>query len=427
MISKHGWFVFFCGVVLFVLSAYIALIEDLTRSIPTFLGVYAAAFIVYLLSIFLLSRNREPFRGVLAFVFAIAILCRIVNLNSEPTLSNDIYRYLWEGRVIEAGMNPFSHPPSAPELEFLQDENYESINHKHLETIYPPLAQGAFFCGVLLKPDLFGQKLIFTLFDMATMVVILMLLLATGRNPALCAVYGWSPLVVTEFSGSGHVDSLGIFLLMAAALLFQRRFRLFGFVSLALSFLAKYVSAVLLPFFITKKRNIGWMFIYVAVIIIGYFPFAGASGKLISSLKVYAENWEFNSLLFRAIGSFAANPVHIRYALGIIVIVFAFYEGYRRRDLLHYAYRVIACSILLMPTIYPWYLCWLVPLLCFFPSRAWLGYTGLVMISYWVWVPYRTSGVWDLGTTVLILEYLPFYGLLAYEGYQATKVRRKTL
>ena len=97
-----------------------------------------------------------------------------------------------------------------------------------------------------------------------------------------------------------------------------------------------------------------------------------------------------------------------------MVAAFALFQGYRQDDLVRCSYLVVACGLLLTPTLYPWYLCWIVPFLCFYPNRAWLYLTGAVGASYWVWVEYNATGNWDPGMSVLVIEYAPFFALLAW-------------
>ena len=427
MKPRYPWVVFVPGLLLAGLSAWMASWGDLSAIIPKFLVGFAGLFLLYVAAVIALSRVRVAHRPTLIFIFAVALACRVALLFGPPTLSNDIYRYLWEGRVIAAGHNPFALPPDAPELETLRDENYPGINHPRLETIYPPLAQGVFWIGAAVEPDLRTQKVLFVFFDMATMVMLLLLLRSRGRNVHLCAVYGWSPLVLVEFSHSGHMDSVGIFFLVLALLLLEKRATWMGFVSLALSFLAKYLAALLVPFFLFKKKYIPWLLLFGAVAVAGYLPFAGAGSGLVSSLRTYGTRWEFNSLLFSVLKRVFGDPDRIHLVLFACVGAYALLQGYARKDPVKFAYRVIACSLLLSPTVYPWYIVWIVPFLCFYSSRAWLFFSGAVAASYWVWVGYPQTGVWEVGWVPLLLQYVPFYALLGHEAWRGARSKSARL
>lgn len=420
---RYRWLVFASGLVVFLLTIFIFSLGNLTLGIPRFLAAFAAMFVCYVFAIIGFSKLPAS-RSSLGLILLVAVACRVVFVFASPVLSDDVYRYLWDGRVVLQGENPFRYPPEAAELEYLRDPNYEKINHKHLETIYPPLAQGAFGLGALLGETVQAQKAIFAACDIAALTALFLLLAARRKNTNLCVIYAWSPLVIFEFSHSGHMDALGIFLLLVSLLMLERRRPAVGSTVLALSFLAKYLSAILVPFFLMKKGYARWVGLSAAVVVAGYLPFLGAPTKLFASLGIYGRHWDFNSLVFTILHRTTGNGDLIRLALTLILVGFAVYEGRRRTDILTYSYRVIALVLLLSPTVYPWYVCWLVPFLCFYTSRAWLYFSGAVVLSYWVWVRFISMGEWSLGFGFLLVEYLPFYGLLAVESLRRYRVGR---
>lgn len=415
MEPRYRRFATVAGVLLVGLAGVLLRLGDFTERLPAFLAAYAAFFAVYAGAIFVFSRLHTPYRRTLTLIFIVAVGCRLVVLGAVPSLSNDVYRYLWEGRVVASGHNPFALSPDAPQLEALQDANYEKINHKQLEAIYPPVAQGVFFLGAVLSPTVTMQKLLFVLFDIGTLVLIALLLRRRGRNLNLCVVYGWSPLVIIEFAHSGHMDAVGIFFLILALYLFERGAAVRGMAALGLSFLAKLLPVMLAPYFLFKKRLLVWAPLAVGVAIAGYLPFAGAGEKLWSSLEVYGQHWQFNSLIYRIIEGIWDNPDAIRLLLAAAVALFAIYQGIREKDLTLFTFRVVACAILLSPTLYPWYVTWIVPLLCLHSSRAWLYFSGVVVASYHVWSGFTDTEVWRLGTGFLVAEYVPFYLMLLLE------------
>jgi hypothetical protein len=423
MNPRYRWFLLLLGLAMVGLAVRIARIDDPARHIPEFLVHFVVFFFVYCTAIFVLSRVEASSRRLIVFVFGVAVLCRLVFLGTVPSLSTDIYRYLWEGRVVASGYNPFAVPPMAPELETLREKNFDGVSHKHMRMIYPPLAQGVFFVGASIRPDVTTQKVFSVLFDLATLVVIFRLLALRRRKAVMCAIYGWSPLVILEFSHSGHVDSVGIFFLVLAAYLLEKRQKFASTAALALSFLAKYFAALLLPFFLFKKRYSLWLVPFVLIAVAGFLPFADAGAGLVSSLKTYSRHWDFNSALFSIARSLVGHPDWIRIVFFGAVALFSIVQGYRRRDFLKYAFLVVAFSLLLAPTCYPWYLCWLIPFLCFFPRRSWIYLSGAIVLSYWVWVRFENTGVWDPGPVVMVVEWVPFFGLLVVETVRSLRRR----
>lgn len=425
MESRYRWVIVASGLVIVGLSTYVALLGDLSRTTSTFLVTFAVMYVAYGVSVYLLSRLQTTRRSTLGLVFAVAVAGRLAGVGASPSLSDDVYRYMWEGRVVRAGLNPFVHAPDAAELAFLRDANYERINHKHLATIYPPVAQGAFYVGALTDLGVVSQKIVFALFDLGTMLLVALLLRARGANPGLCAVYGWSPLVIVEFAHSGHMDSLPIFFLVLAVWFFQKRHHLLGFVSTSLSFLAKYFAIALIPFFVVKRRYLAWTAFFIVLSLAGYLPFAEAPGKLADSLQAYGWNWHFNSLSFEIARRVVDDLHRMRLVLAGLLLAFAVYQGYRTSDLLRYTFLTLGCALLLSPTVYPWYVCWIIPFVCFYPSRAWLYLSGSIVLSYTVWPRFHAGGEWQVGWGVLLVEYVPFLVLLLYDGYRDRTSRQR--
>jgi hypothetical protein len=342
---------------------------------------------------------------------------------AAPELSTDIHRYLWEGRVVLQGGNPFALAPADSSLLALRDEGFEHINHRHMATIYPPLAQGAFALAAWVQPRLWTLKALFVLFDLATLLLLLRLLRARGRPPAHAIIYAWSPLVMVETAHSGHLDAMGVCLLVLGVYgLSVQRPRVAG-VAFAGALLVKYLAAVFVPFLFARRR---WFALsaLAALVVVGYLPFAGAGGHLLDSLRAYGGRWWFNGPPYMVLAGILGDPAMSRRLLLAAGIVFALVASIRERDPARYGFLVVGCALLLSPTVYPWYLVWIIPFLCLFPNRAWILFSGLVALSYQVWTVYDRSGAWIVPTRFLALEYLPFYGLLAWDaarGNVATK------
>jgi hypothetical protein len=416
MSALSSRFVVIAGVLIAGTSLHLVLLGDLPGNVPHFLAAVGVMFALYAAAIFLFARMQTS-RRWLMFIVMIAVLCRVAMLTSTPSLSDDIYRYLWEGRVMQAGYNPFGFAPEAVELEFLRDANYERINHRELETIYPPLAQAVFLAGASIASNVIMQKVLFVLFDLATLAILILLLRARKMNPNLSVVYAWSPLVMLETAHSGHMDSIGIFFLVLALYAFEKGKVSGGMAAAGMSFLAKLLPVMLAPYFLFRRKYVMWVPVAIGVGIVGYLPFARAGDKLWSSLLVYGQHWNFNSLVYRLADRVIDKPDHIRFGLIAIVALFSLYQGLKKQDLVRYVFRVVGCALLLSPTIYPWYLCWIVPLLCFHRSRAWIYLTGAVVASYWVW----TLGEWRLSTGFLAVEHVPFYIALAWEASRSLR------
>jgi hypothetical protein len=127
--------------------------------------------------------------------------------------------------------------------------------------------------------------------------------------------------------------------------------------------------------------------------------------------------------VYELLHTVVGDPQWTRWILILVLGAVVIYHSFRQRDQLRFAFVVIATALLLAPTLYPWYVVWVVPFLCFYRNRAWIAFTGLVSVSYWVWEVFAATGHWELPWQWYAVEYVPFYGLLLFD---AVKNRRKT-
>jgi alpha-1,6-mannosyltransferase len=401
------------GVALVVAAAAMGALDSPHRRIAAFLAVYAVAFGAYVVALRTVLRANPSGRAALWGMFVVAIAARAAVLPARPDLSTDIYRYLWEGRAILHGANPFVTAPSDTTLAAMRDETYDRVNHKSLPTIYPPLAQGLFAAAAWIRPNVATLKIIFTVFDVATIALLVLLLRSRGRPPTHALVYAWSPLVIVETAHSGHVDAAGVFLLALGLVLWQRGRRVGAGIAFGASLLVKYLAAALAPLFVRRGavRALVAMGVTAAL---GYAWFFDAGPHLLGSLRVYGDTWWFNGPPFIALAGFLGDATVARRLLAGFGIAFVLVTARREHDPVRYLYLVTGCALLVSPTVYPWYLVWMVPLLCIYPNQAWIAFTGLVALSYAVWVEYDRSGAWRIPTWLLAAEYVPFYTFLAY-------------
>ena len=161
-------------------------------------------------------------RRALVAVLAVAALMRLVVLLAPPYLSDDINRYVWDGRVEAAGLNPYRYVPADPQLASLRDETiFPNINRSdYAPTIYPPVAEYIFFLGTRLGESLTAMKATLLVFELAGVLLLLRLLQDSGLPRARILIYAWHPLTLWEFAGSGHVDAAIVtFVALAAAAL----------------------------------------------------------------------------------------------------------------------------------------------------------------------------------------------------------------
>ena len=410
---------------------------DLRRQIPGVLLLHLAAFLVYLAAVlpFWKGASRLGARGM-AWMVAFGLLFRVTLWCSPAVLSDDLYRYLWDGRVQAHGINPYRYPPGAPELTALRNDLHPHINHPEILTIYPPLAQAVFLLIALISPTPLAVKVTFTLFDLGTAWLLGRLLVRRGRPPEALIVYLWSPLVVVEVAGAGHMDALAIFCLVVALLWAEEGRTVRASVALSLSILSKFFAAALIPAFWMQRplplppqpppprgegetpppsplpqrerggRGLALLLIPL-ILLAAHLPYASAGENLFTGLRTYAEHWQFNDILFRHITAWA-GPDRARHGVLLLFGLTALVLAVRKVDLLTSAYLLVGAFLLLTPTLHPWYALWIVPFLTLRRSAAWLLLTGLVPLSYHVLIRYVAEGVWVEVEWVRWAEFGPF-------------------
>jgi hypothetical protein len=217
-------------------------------SLLTVLGLFTVAFFTYLLALRYALAARQN-RRLLLVIGLSATVFRLTMLPTDPIAEIDIYRYLWDGEVCRHGVNPYryspaqvlavssgpSFPPDLARLVGLRDlspemtEILRRIHFAELPTIYPPTSQVVFTLASLTTPDTASMlyrmvifKAWFVLFDMMTLVLVVLLLRDTGRSIAWSLAYSWCPLLIKEIANSGHLDAVAMFFTTLAVLLMVR-------------------------------------------------------------------------------------------------------------------------------------------------------------------------------------------------------------
>jgi alpha-1,6-mannosyltransferase len=397
-------------------------------TMASYLYVFFALFGLYGLAVLVIFRKRER-NACLVLIGGFAILFRLILVFSPLTLSSDLYRYIWDGRVQHAGINPYRYPPVDEALAALRDEAvFPHINRPQAPTIYPPAAQMLFALIYALWPDsISGTKAFMVLGDLVTMLLLVRLLRQRNVDADRVLIYAWSPLVVVELAGSGHMDALMLPFLLVALLARASDKPLLAGVSLGIATLIKLYPAIVFPALYRKPDRL-FPLAFGGTLLLGYLPYVlGARARILGFLPTYfGAGEDFNVglryFLSAALAPFVDSPRAV--AMLLLVALFgvsAVVIGWRgqRDDFWHRAYLLIAAYLLLLPTSFqPWYLVWLIPFLCLYPTWGWLYLSGSVSLSYIKYLQQPEV----LPLSVRLLEFLPCYALL---GGQAAWSRLK--
>ncbi len=340
------------------------------------------------------SRGPEAaFVSSLVALVVVAALVRAPFLAWPPTLSDDVHRYVWEGRVWLAGYSPFVHAPDAIELTGLRDANWVLVNHKTVSSLYPPLAQALFFG--LAPFGVLGVKIFMGVADVVTVIVL------WHREPRLGWLWALLPLPVVEAAGNGHLEAVGA-LLVALALR--------GSVVAAwLGAMLKLLPAV---FLVGRPLRV-WLVAGLATTLVGW-PLVGVGA--LDGLRNYGAHWSFNGSMYPLVTMFLGDRESraLLLVLGALVTLWAVVT---RRDRASLGLWVFGAFVILSPTVHPWYILWpLVPAL-WRGERAWLWLAALAPLSYLVLATADATGAWHEARWVRVVEYGAFFLIFVHDWW----------
>jgi alpha-1,6-mannosyltransferase len=348
------------------------------------LGAYAAA---------RLGDIADQRQG-LVIVLVGAIAMRLALLFVEPYLSSDIYRYIWDGRVQAAGINPYRYVPKAPELAALRDSViWPNINRPdYAVTIYPPVAQAIYFIVTRVSESVVAMKLGLIVFEAGTVAAIIGLLQRQDAPVTRVAAYAWHPLPVWEIAGNGHVDAAMVALLFTGLLLFLRGRVLVAGVIVALGALVKPLPLLALPVFWRPWR---WRLpvVVVLTILFAYLPYLSVGMGVVGFLPGYINEEGLASgtgykllwLLEQLTGALPYGGIMYVLVCAATVVSLAIAVGFRadrseEAALWCLSWLLVTFLVLFSPH-YPWYFLVLVPLLALKPSAtAWVLTIGGVLL-----------------------------------------------
>jgi hypothetical protein len=362
-------------------------------------------------------------RGLLA-ALGLALVWRVALVAGPPLLSDDINRYVWEGRIQSHGGNPYhwDDRPTAERWVPLRDDVWEGINHRHMPAIYPPLFQLAARAVTAVHDSVAAMKAFLVLCEMATLGLLALVLRRRGLGAERLLVLAWSPLALVEIAGSGHNEAFGMLWLVAALLALELDRPLLSALAASAGFMAKLLPGLVAVSWSRRYRPwhvLAGLGLAAALV----WPYLDAGRTLFHSLSQFARFWRFNETLFAPLAMLLERVLVEVGRLGIqvemggheaavrvgvlLTLALALVLAWRRTEPVAAAMAVVAASLLLSPNVLPWYALWLVPLLVVRDEPAALLFTGTVGLAYAVYPDYQSGEPWRLGWGMRALEYLP--------------------
>jgi alpha-1,6-mannosyltransferase len=388
--------------------------------------------LIYFAAVALILRSLPPARIIWLIIGCAAIL-RLMVVVFPPFLSNDMYRYIWDGWVQSAGINPYRYIPADPHLAFLRDAIvFPNINRAdYAHTIYPPTAEMMFFAatrigGLLAIPPVLAMKLCMLGFEGIGIWAMIRLLDHAGLPRARILIYAWNPLPVWEFAGSGHVDAIAICCIALTLLAVCKGRHNWGAIALAAAVLTKFLPVILLP---ALWRRWDWKFaaVFIAFIALFYAPYLGVGEAVLGFLGGYSAQEGIDSgqgiFPLAVFGKLVALPADASKiylfilavaltALGLVMVFGRALPPARGAATERIARHGLMLGCVLMVGLsphYPWYYCWLLIPACIVP---WSSVLYLVTATFLLYLnPIHTELFWPA------LVYGPFAVLALLDAW----------
>jgi alpha-1,6-mannosyltransferase len=320
--------------------------------------------------------ERAPSAAALGIVLGAAAVMRGAMLIAQPSLSSDVYRYVWDGRVQAAGINPYRYVPLAPELTRLRDSAiFPNINRaSYAPTIYPPVAQLIFLAITRLSESVLAMRIGMLAFEALGCAALILLLRGVGLPSTRVALYAWHPLPIWEIAGNGHIDAAMVALLLVGLCLAAKQRVLASAVAVTLGALTKPTAALALP---ALWQPWDWRLplLVAATALLAYLPYLSAGWGVFGFLSGYfAEEGMTNGngykllALVQSITGELPHAATIYIALSVLLLLLLALATAFRRDraqlatLTAISWLLTAFLVLSSPH-YPWYFLPLVPFL----------------------------------------------------------------
>lgn len=341
---------------------------------------------------------------ILRAALGLAVLWRLALVSGPPLLSDDVYRYVWEGRLQAHGGNPYAWPdrPESERFTALRDEVWQGVNHKGYTALYPPLWQLAARGVVALHDSVAAMKLFLVACELACWGLLAGLLRRRGQPPERLLLWAWNPAALVEVAGSGHNEPFGLLFVTLALLALELPRRAGAAAALVAGTLAKVVPVVLAVAWLRRLRLRDLALSGLAGLLL-YVPYLDARQGLFRTLAAYGDSWRFNQTVFAALEA-AAGTAAPGLAAALLLAVLALLAA-RVTDAVRAGALAVAAWLLLSPSVLPWYALWLLPF-AVLGAGAWTTTFSLSSaLAYLVYVGYTSGGAWQVGWGLRLVEY----------------------
>ncbi len=391
--------------------------------------LYSVLFIAYLL----IQKTELPLNQILFAGF----FFRAIFLVSLPFLSQDFYRYIWDGHLTAGGINPFILTPSTliddPSISAggINRELFQLLNSPDFHSVYPPVSQFFFWLAALagkgnILTSVIVLRLTILLAEAGSVYMLTKLFKTYHFDQKFIGVYVLNPLIIIEFSGNLHFEALMIFFILTAVFFMKKKQYIVAGAFLALSISTKLLPVIFLPFILKRIRfrDAAWVYLTTgAVTLLTFLPVINTPllNGFTASFTTYFQKFEFNASVFyitREVGLIIGG-VNSRETVALVlaaitfvlIIVLAITERKEKNLLLGIFVWALSIYLVFSPAVYPWYITPLIAFCLFSRFRFPIIWSYLIFLSY---LGYSERGYLE-NPAVLIIQYAVVFGMAAYE------------
>jgi hypothetical protein len=360
----------------------------------------------------------------LFFCLLLALLVRMTYISVSPIGSDDVYRYMWDGKVQTHGLNPYSYTPNSDTLNYLHSPLLPaSINHPDLKTLYFPFSEWIFYvCYQISGEAIWGYKLFLLISEIATIIGLFLLLKQLKLPLKFLLFYALCPLPIFQFAIDSHLDGLGLPLFIFGISAYINRKITLSLFLLSLSISIKPIGLVLLPIFLlhqkTWKNRLQVIITPALIIALQFTPYLLNSNPF-DTLFTYVKHWTFNGIVFETINLYFIDNQKSRLICVLLLSILLLAVYFSKKQLFNKIYLAFLFMLLLSPVVHPWYVAWLTVLLPITCRWSGILLTGLVSLTSFTILNYKLYGIWEQSPVILIIEYIPVILFLLYELYNS--------
>ena len=416
---------------------YVLAYESDRSDFPKILALYAGLFILCFKLIQFEKWNHK-------LLVVAGILLRLVFLLAEPNLSQDYLRFIWDGRLVAMGVNPYLMSPNEiieagelllPQAEFLQ-EGMGKLSARNYSN-YPPLNQFMFGLAALLG----GSSLLGTVVVMRLQLILAdigiyyfgrKLLKNMNRSPYLIFWYFLNPLVIIECTGNLHYEALMLFFFVLAFFLLSRKKPGWAALAFAASIGVKLIPLLFLPLFIGYfgfRKSLRFYLITGLTGILMVLPFYHPDfiGNYLTTIRLWYSNFEFNAGIYNGLKHLSAQyevkPWKLIKTYGKIAQVLTLTAAIglaflSKKDQLQRLFILMLWLLTLhfglASVVHPWYIVFLLLLTLYTDYRFPLWWSALVFLSYSAY----SGDTYQEQLWLLAIEYLVVFGFMLYEIFR---------